>query len=328
VAVADGPLTNAQTVGPQRIATILKARTAEKWRRVGGCLLTVTGDCTAVAGNFCNPVDRDSCEQPIVSTALRLSPLFADSLRPMLVLSLCLPVSHPLSLAVLQKREQVDGKYVCARFSHRQKDGCCLLKVAPSSLLVRDANAPEDKVFHAASCPGACCPYSAVFFACCCSHWPCLFLPHSFLCHADHFLCLADDVPRHGPSMSRSQGLPALRPCQVGCAPEARPGGAGRVQQIHPGDHLPAGHYNLPPPFFHQHALPTSQQQQHHLSTLQTASASAGEQPDVGLCPPYEVGSTRRRTTQRAAHTRTFPCKISTWQTGEGDPLITVFAPE
>jgi len=24
----------------------------------------------------------------------------------------------------------------------------------------------------------------------------------------------------------------------------------------------------------------------------------------------------------------TFPCKISTWQTGEGDPLITVFAPE
>jgi hypothetical protein len=100
VAVADGPLTNAQTVGPQRIATILKARTAEKWRRVGGCLLTVTGDCTAVAGNFCNPVDRDSCEQPIVSTALRLSPLFADSLRPMLVLSLCLPVSHPLSLSL------------------------------------------------------------------------------------------------------------------------------------------------------------------------------------------------------------------------------------
>ncbi len=56
-----------QTVGPQRMKTVLQNKSAEKWRRQGPMTLTVTGDCSAVAAAFCNPVDRDHCDQPIVS---------------------------------------------------------------------------------------------------------------------------------------------------------------------------------------------------------------------------------------------------------------------
>lgn len=40
----------------------------------------------------------------------------------------------------------MDGKNVCARYGHKQKNGKHLMKVAPTSLPVRDANNPEDKV--------------------------------------------------------------------------------------------------------------------------------------------------------------------------------------
>jgi hypothetical protein len=67
VAESDGPISTFQTVGPQRLSTIIKNKTAEKWRRVGPCRLTVAGDCSQVVCAFCNPTDRDFCDQPIVS---------------------------------------------------------------------------------------------------------------------------------------------------------------------------------------------------------------------------------------------------------------------
>ena len=52
VAESDGPVTHFQTVGPQRLRTVIQNRSAEKWRRIGPCNLKVVGDCTQVVAAF------------------------------------------------------------------------------------------------------------------------------------------------------------------------------------------------------------------------------------------------------------------------------------
>ena len=65
---SDAPLIRG--LGPQTVKGILNSRLAENFKKIGGFTFKVVGDCSAVLAPFCNPADREHCDQPVVPDRL------------------------------------------------------------------------------------------------------------------------------------------------------------------------------------------------------------------------------------------------------------------